>query len=390
MTERFAYCTLVTSQDYVFAAQTLSKSLKKVTNYPLVVIVNKHIHYEPLNSYFDEIVPVEPLVSDDSRIELLERPLESTYTKFYAWTLDYEKVVYLDADMLILKCIDDLFAKPELSAAPDVGWPDCFNSGLMVLCPSFRTFEHLRFQATSQGSFDGADQGILNDFFPEWNRLPFLYNVTVSVEPVYSYKPAYLRFKDKVKVLHFFGNAKPWNHHGSHNSVVNDLLSIWWSFAHEGDNQSGTVKGRSIEVRKLQKPSGHNDSDEPNIISPDPNAREYKTIVIDHHEYVIDNDQNIPYNPNFQLTSEKRQTSSNNANNLGSYKIEWNYEELYGKKKPKSPKKKKFFKTDSWANLDKLKKISGSEFEEEDFGEESAADDTYIAKPKENLFDKKD
>ena len=41
------------------------------------------------------------------------------------------RCVFLDADTLVLQNIDDLFSREELSAAPDVGWPDCFNS----VCP---------------------------------------------------------------------------------------------------------------------------------------------------------------------------------------------------------------------------------------------------------------
>jgi len=40
--------------------------------------------------------------------------------------------VFLDADTLVLDNVDELFERPELAAAPDVGWPDCFNSGVFV------------------------------------------------------------------------------------------------------------------------------------------------------------------------------------------------------------------------------------------------------------------
>ena len=53
-----------------------------------------------------------------------------TFTKLFAWKLtQYKKCVFMDADTLVLQNIDDCFDRDELSAAPDVGWPDCFNSG---------------------------------------------------------------------------------------------------------------------------------------------------------------------------------------------------------------------------------------------------------------------
>ena len=50
---------------------------------------------------------------------------------------------------------DELFEREELSAAPDVGWPDCFNSGVFVFTPSQDTFRALLQLASETGSFDG-------------------------------------------------------------------------------------------------------------------------------------------------------------------------------------------------------------------------------------------
>ena len=61
-------------------------------------------------------------------------------------------------DMLMLQVlenIDDLFDREELSAAPDAGWPDCFNSGVFVFCPSLEMYRTLVHFALTHGSFDG-------------------------------------------------------------------------------------------------------------------------------------------------------------------------------------------------------------------------------------------
>lgn len=55
----------------------------------------------------------------------------------------------------ILQNSDELFEREELSAAPDVGWPDCFNSGVFVYRPSNDTYEKLIQFALEKGSFDG-------------------------------------------------------------------------------------------------------------------------------------------------------------------------------------------------------------------------------------------
>lgn len=51
--------------------------------------------------------------------------------------------------------MDELFEREELSAAPDPGWPDCFNSGVFVFRPSKETHEKLLEFCSENGSFDG-------------------------------------------------------------------------------------------------------------------------------------------------------------------------------------------------------------------------------------------
>ena len=55
----------------------------------------------------------------------------------------------------VLDNCDELFEREELSAAPDAGWPDCFNSGVFVFSPSDETFDALINFALTNGSFDG-------------------------------------------------------------------------------------------------------------------------------------------------------------------------------------------------------------------------------------------
>jgi lipopolysaccharide biosynthesis glycosyltransferase len=114
--------------------------------------------------------------------------LIASLTKLHLFRLtQFRKVIYFDADTLILRPLSHLFDLSEpFSASPDIGWPDCFNSGLLVATPSDSTFEQLARAVGDRGSWDGGDQGLLNDFFAEggqggaWNRLSYTYNVTPS------------------------------------------------------------------------------------------------------------------------------------------------------------------------------------------------------------------
>ena len=128
------------------------------------------------------------------------------------WTLtDYSKCVFLDADTLLVQNSDELFDREEFSAAPDAGWPDCFNSGVFVFRPDLHTFRELVKHAMASSSFDGGDQGLLNTFYSSWatrdisRHLPFTYNMVASA--TYSYLPAYKHFGHNVKIVHFIGEC---------------------------------------------------------------------------------------------------------------------------------------------------------------------------------------
>ncbi|NWX50489.1 GLYG2 protein, partial [Steatornis caripensis] len=202
-----------------------------------------------LHSVFDEVIEVDVLDSADSvRLALMRRPeLGVTFTKLHCWTLThYSKCVFMDADTLVLCNVDELFDREEFSAAPDSGWPDCFNSGVFVFRPSLETYNLLLQFATEHGSFDGGDQGLLNSFFSNWatadigKHLPFVYNLSSST--VYTYIPAFNHFGRDAKVVHFLGATKPWNYKyniqtetvmqdGAMSGSFHQLsfLALWWN-----------------------------------------------------------------------------------------------------------------------------------------------------------------
>lgn len=92
----------------------------------------------------------------------------------------FNKIIFLDADVLPVRPLSHLFKiSHEFSAAPDVGWPDIFNSGVLVVSPGEDKFGQLSELLKSKGSWDGGDQGILNEWRGgDWNRLSFTYNTT--------------------------------------------------------------------------------------------------------------------------------------------------------------------------------------------------------------------
>ncbi|XP_029314041.1 glycogenin-1b isoform X2 [Cottoperca gobio] len=218
-----AFVTLATNDNYARGAMVLGKSLRNhKTSKKLVALIGPQMS-EPcqavLKRIFDEVRVVDVLDSGDTaHLDMMKRPdLGVTFTKLHCWTLThYSKCVFMDADTLVLSNIDELFDREELSAAPDPGWPDCFNSGVFVFRPSLETYGKLLQYCTEHGSFDGGDQGVLNGFFADWptadisKHLPFIYNL--SSIAIYTYLPAFKQYGGNAKVVHFLGKTKPWSY----------------------------------------------------------------------------------------------------------------------------------------------------------------------------------
>ncbi|XP_077396167.1 glycogenin-1-like [Festucalex cinctus] len=245
-----AFVTLATNDSYAKGAMVLGRSLRdNNTTRNLVALIGSHVAEpcrEVLRTIFDEVRLVDVTDSGDTaHLALMQRPdLGVTFTKLHCWTLThYEKCVFMDADTMVLCNIDDLFEREELSAAPDPGWPDCFNSGVFVFRPSIETHEKLLTFCADNGSFDGGDQGVLNSFFNTWStadiskHLPFVYNL--SSIAIYSYLPAFKRYGHDAKVVHFLGKSKPWSYayDAQKGEVIGrpdtsglhpDYLQSWW------------------------------------------------------------------------------------------------------------------------------------------------------------------
>ncbi|KAK9671991.1 hypothetical protein RND81_12G068300 [Saponaria officinalis] len=100
------------------------------------------------------------------------------YSKLRVWQLtEYDKVMFIDSDFIVLQNIDHFFDYPQFSAGPKDKW--LFNSGIMVLEPSecfFRTLmskrDPIMMSSIEDGvSYNGGDQGYLNEVLTWWHRL---------------------------------------------------------------------------------------------------------------------------------------------------------------------------------------------------------------------------
>lgn len=238
--------TLLYSPDYVSGACALAYRTRELIrsdrlpiNYRLVLLITNELIDSDLISIikplYDDFIELDDIqlcneeISARNRdnLQILGRPeLAYTFYKLQLWKLiQFKRILYVDCDVYPLKSsffnaisyVSDQGIN-QLVAAPDCGWPDMFNTGVMVIVPDLNKYEDLQNFMATHVSIDGADQGLLNQVFNkafhhgttdnEWIRLPFIFNVPV-MNSAYQYQCSQDYFRNHIHAVHFLG-PKPW------------------------------------------------------------------------------------------------------------------------------------------------------------------------------------
>lgn len=225
-----AYVTILRSLHYLPGVLVLHHSLRKVAAAADLLVLTSPGIPEATLELLAGLGMKTQRIAGGAQDGWLTGPRQiSNYYKLCVLSLtQYQKVVYLDADMLVCHNIDDLFGKENWSAVNARGllsglydWMD-FDSGLMVLEPSARAFETLLQKARGLKTDGESYRSYLGLFHPQWYdtqslHLAFNYNVFAAyLDSYFELHPGQLFNQQTpgtsvVKVLHFWGSHKPWN-----------------------------------------------------------------------------------------------------------------------------------------------------------------------------------
>ena len=146
---------------------------------------------------------------------LFGRPLghsiRGTHTRFHVWNYtEFSKIIYLDADLILMTNIDELFDLPDNFAATPCARPGAidprFYAGLMVFTPDSKYYQEIMklWWETTEKDTCPHDQDLLFRYFVDagnWKALPYAYHVRRQV-----FRP--------MKAFHFaYGSRppKPWS-----------------------------------------------------------------------------------------------------------------------------------------------------------------------------------
>lgn len=224
-----AYVTMADSDDYADGAIALANSLRHVkSEYPLWVLTTGGIGVQRRTKLLKipgvKIVHVDKIHLPETLVARVPRWLNA-FTKLRAFSLDLDRVIWVDSDAIVTSNIDNLFHYPGGPSVlyagidPDVGKCDqtlpkgdaALNSGIMVIRPSEAVFKRLMnslITLTSSGLDYLNDQDVLSYTFRYWKKLPY---------PAFGGHVVHCNcsgFYGNVKVLHFTAGVtplqKPW------------------------------------------------------------------------------------------------------------------------------------------------------------------------------------
>ncbi len=251
-----AYVTLVTNDDYAAGALALVRSIARTgTDADTVILYTGGVsdtELAPAEALGARLLRAGLLPTSDTfnarhtrarlhgdapftkgRKPAFHTPLDN-FVKLRLWQLeDYKTCVFIDADALVLRNIDRLFAYPEFSAAPNVyeSLADFhrLNSGVFVARPSTSTFADMLAALDKPDVFwRRTDQTFLQHYFPDWHGLPVFFNM---LQYVWFNMPALWDWKS-ISVLHY-QYEKPWEANHPKADRLAPLIDLWRAY-HNG------------------------------------------------------------------------------------------------------------------------------------------------------------
>ncbi|XP_057857418.2 galactinol synthase 4 [Cryptomeria japonica] len=213
---------LAGSGDYIKGVIGLAKGLRKVKSlYPLVVAVLPDVpddHRLQLRNQGCIVREIEAINPPENQVQFAMAYYVLNYSKLRIWEFEeFNKMVYLDADIQVFDNIDNLFDMPDgyfyavmdcfcektwshttqykigyCQQCPDkVTWPAeleqerpalYFNAGMFVFEPSKLTLENMLESLMSTPPTPFAEQDFLNMYFQQvYKPIPLTYNLVLAM-----------------------------------------------------------------------------------------------------------------------------------------------------------------------------------------------------------------
>lgn len=266
---KYAYIMLLMGNSpYFLGALITGYSLKQVkTKYDIVLMVTPEVplkQKEILSSIFDRVVEIEHVKINPKIIKNYEiTRFQDVFTKLQCLLfVEYEKIIMMDIDMLVVKNMDALFDLNPPSACSTSkhiahGEPltGRINAGVMLLSPNKHEYDEIIKdinRSNQNKQYKNPEQDYLSERYAgRWTSISFLYNFQFGkswMTDKYNYNDAYN--------IHYSHHIKPWhlleNYEGTIAKLkaINTIIHLYtqWLDVYNGVCQS--FKKNNIDLSK--------------------------------------------------------------------------------------------------------------------------------------------
>lgn len=246
-----AYTTLLYGDAFLLGVRVLGQSIRETGTRKDLVCIASDASEESIRTLEEDgwkVVVAETIQNPSTGPgHKFPKRFWGVYTKLSIFKMPYKKVLYLDADTIVVKSIEDAFqCGGKTGFCVNLKHSEHVNTGVMVVSPSPQLFEAMMDKISTTPSYTGGDQGFVDNFFsdfasapvfrphlvvddPEANavkervgkglqgpygvemlRLPAEYNADVGLYLFNSERWSIP--ESKLRVVHFtLGPIKPWN-----------------------------------------------------------------------------------------------------------------------------------------------------------------------------------
>lgn len=284
MNPNYAYITISTGKSYLLGIMAMYLSLKQTgTKIPLYAMLPSDLVKEEeklcvqlkenginIIEYNNSISIPQQLIDNNENHG--DRRFSHTFDKLLVFEqTQFDKIVYLDADIYILHNLDHLFQLPHMSAMiagksypGNEDWVD-LTSGIMTIVPEqglSARFEKLIPDVISAKGICG-DQDILQAYYSDWPQHPELdmgekYGVIAYYAKYYEKHLGYKYTNNvadphSVAVIHYAGEKKPWMQQWSPLSVLKQELQLMMlKMIHKRNTDAVLLEYKHL-IRKARK-----------------------------------------------------------------------------------------------------------------------------------------
>lgn len=284
MNSNYAYITISTGKSYLLGIMAMYLSLKQTgTKIPLYAMLPSDLVKEEeklceqlkksginIIEYNNSISIPQQLIDNNENHG--DRRFSHTFDKLLVFEqTQFDKIVYLDADIYILHNLDHLFQLPHMSAMiagksypGNEDWVD-LTSGIMTIVPEqglSAKFEKLIPDVIRTKGICG-DQDILQAYYSDWPQHPELdmgekYGVIAYYAKYYEKHLGYKYTNNvadphSVAVIHYAGEKKPWMQQWSPLSVLKQELQLMMlKMMHKRNTDAVLLEYKKL-IRKARK-----------------------------------------------------------------------------------------------------------------------------------------